>query len=165
MGSIMDNINTYISVLHGSLRKKLELIKKLLELTKEQNKILSEETVDIDSFDRIVNEKEIKINEVLTIDQGFQTAFKRISEIIKQSPGQYRQQILEMQNFIRAITDIGVEIENLEQKNKEKFNKFLSSKRSEIKDFKVSNKTAVSYYKNMSNQHREWQSYFVDSKK
>lgn len=161
----MDNINTYISVLHGSLRKKLELIKKLLELTKEQNKILNEETIDIDSFDRLVSEKELKINEVLEIDRGFQTVFNKISNIIKESSQQYRQQILEMQNFIRVITDIGVEIENLEHKNKEKFNKFLASKRSDIKDFKVSNKTAVSYYKNMSNQHREWQSYFVDSRK
>ncbi len=50
----MDNINTYISVLHGSLRKKLELIKELLELTKEQNRILSKEEVDADSFDRVV---------------------------------------------------------------------------------------------------------------
>lgn len=161
----MENINTYISVLHGSLCKKLELIKKLLELTKEQNKILNEKTIDIDSFERIVSEKEVKINEVLGIDRGFQTVFNKVSGIIKESPQQYRQQILEMQNFIRTITDIGVEIENLEQKNKEKFNKYLASKRSDIKDFKVSNKTAVSYYKNMSNQHREWQSYFVDSKK
>lgn len=161
----MDSINTYISVLHGSLRKKLELIKGLLELTKEQSKILNKEPVDADSFDRIISEKGLKINEVLEIDRGFQTVFNKIHSVIKESPQQYRQQILEMQNFIRAITDIGVEIENLEQKNKEKFSQFLASKRSDIKEFKVSNKTAVSYYKNMSNQHKEWQSYFVDSKK
>ena len=47
----MDNINTYISVLHGSLRKKLELIKELLELTKEQNRVLSKEEFDVDSFE------------------------------------------------------------------------------------------------------------------
>ena len=70
-----------------------------------------------------------------------------------------------MQNFIRTITDIGVEIENLEYKNREKFKKYILLKRNNIKDFKVSNKTAVSYYKNMSNQHREWQSYFIDSRK
>lgn len=160
----MDNINTYISVLHSSLRKKLELIKDILQLTKEQSKILNKETVDTDDFDRLISEKEVKINEVLEIDRGFQTVFGKISSVVKESPQQYRQQILEMQNYIRTITDIGIEIENLEQKNKEKFNKFLASKRHDIKDFKVSNKTAVSYYKNMSNQHREWQSYFVDSR-
>lgn len=161
----MDNINTYISVLHGSLRKKLELIKELLELTKEQNRMLSKKEVDFDSFDRIVSQKELKINEVLSIDNGFQSLYDRISAVVKENPGQYRQQILEMQNFIRTITSIGVEIENLEHKNKEKFKDFVALKRSTIKDFKVSNKTAVSYYKNMSNQHREWQSYFVDSRK
>ncbi|MCI9078496.1 MAG: hypothetical protein HFH68_06135 [Lachnospiraceae bacterium] len=161
----MDNINTYISVLHGSLRKKLELIKELLELTKEQNRVLSKEEVDVDSFDRIVSQKELKINEVLSIDNGFQSLYDKISGAVKENPGQYRQQILEMQNFIRIITSLGVEIENLEHKNKEKFKTFVASKRNNIKDFKVSNKTAVSYYKNMSNQHREWQSYFVDSRK
>ena len=58
----MDNINTYISVLHGSLRKKLELIKEILELTKEQNKILSKEDIDADYFERIVDEKDRKSN-------------------------------------------------------------------------------------------------------
>ncbi len=161
----MDNINTYISVLHGSLRKKLELIKEILGLTKEQNRVLSKEEVDIDSFDRIVSQKELKINEVLSIDNGFQSLYDKISAAVKENPGQYRQQILEMQNFISIITSLGVEIENLEHKNKEKFKNFIVSKRNGIKDFKVSNKTAVSYYKNMSNQHREWQSYFVDSRK
>ena len=161
----MDNINTYISVLHGSLRKKLELIKEILELTKEQNKILSKEDIDADYFERIVDEKDRKINEVLTIDKGFQSLFDKISVYIKANPQTYRQQILEMQNFIRPITDIGVEIENLEYKNREKFKKYILLKRNNIKDFKVSNKTAVSYYKNMSNQHREWQSYFIDSRK
>ena len=153
----MDSVNTYISVLHGSLRKKLELVKELLEFTKDD--------VDIDSFDKIVREKDIRINEVLEIDKGFDSVFNKIGSTIKANPQEYRQQILEMQNLIRTITDIGVEIEGLENKNKEKFKNFVSAKRNSIKDFKVSNKTAVSYYKNMSNQHREWQSYFVDSRK
>ena len=82
----MDNINTYISVLHGSLRKKLELIKEILELTKEQNKILSKEDIDADYFERIVDEKDRKINEVLTIDKGFQSLFDKISVYIKANP-------------------------------------------------------------------------------
>ncbi len=86
----MDNINTYISVLHGSLRKKLELIKEILGLTKEQNRVLSKEEVDIDSFDRIVSQKELKINEVLSIDNGFQSLYDKISAAVKENPGQYR---------------------------------------------------------------------------
>ena len=135
----MDSVNTYISVLHGSLRKKLELVKELLEFTKEQNIILNEDDVDIDSFDKIVSEKDIRINEVLEIDKGFDSVFNKIGSTIKANPQEYRQQILELQNLIRTITDIGVEIEGLENKNKEKFSKFILAKREEIKDFKKSN--------------------------
>ena len=106
----MDNINTYISVLHGSLRKKLELIKELLELTKEQSMILSKEDIDADHFERVVEKKEIKIKEVLDIDKGFQSLFYKLSGIIKDNQQPYRQQILEMQNFIRPITDMVLEI-------------------------------------------------------
>lgn len=145
--AVMDSVNTYISVLHGSLRKKLELVKELLEFTKEQNIILNEDDVDIDSFDKIVSEKDIRINEVLEIDKGFDSVFNKIGSTIKANPQEYRQQILELQNLIRTITDIGVEIEGLENKNKEKFSKFILAKREEIKDFKKSNNTAASYYK------------------
>ena len=162
--AVMDSVNTYISVLHGSLRKKLELVKELLEFTKEQNIILNEDDVDIDSFDKIVSEKDIRINEVLEIDKGFDSVFNKIGSTIKANPQEYRQQILELQNLIRTITDIGVEIEGLENKNKEKFSKFILAKREEIKDFKKSNNTAASYYKNMSNKQQKWKSYFVDRK-
>ena len=101
--------------------KKLELVKELLEFTKEQNIILNEDDVDIDSFDKIVSEKDIRINEVLEIDKGFDSVFNKIGSTIKANPQEYRQQILELQNLIRTITDIGVEIEGLENKNKEKF--------------------------------------------
>ena len=141
----MDSVNTYISVLHGSLRKKLELVKELLEFTKEQNIILNEDDVDIDSFDKIVSEKDIRINEVLEIDKGFDSVFNKIGSTIKANPQEYRQQILELQNLIRTITDIGVEIEGLENKNKEKFSKFILAKREEIKDFKK-NKNTADYY-------------------
>jgi hypothetical protein len=53
----------------------------------------------------------------------------------------------------------------LEQKNKEKFTAAVGKKHREIRDFKISNKTAVSYYQNMANQHHEWQTYFFDKKK
>ena len=161
----MDNVNTYISILRSSLQKKFTLIKELLELTKEQNVLLSEKEMDVEAFDDIVDKKEVRINEVLEIDKGFQSLFDKMGAAIKERPQEYRPQILELQNLIRTIVDMGVEIESLEQKNKAKFNKFLVEKREDIKNFKVSNKTAVSYYKNMSNQHREWQSYFFDKKK
>ncbi len=169
MGFAMDDtkedVGTYVSVLHSSLRKKLDVMKRLLELTREQEEILDANEFDVDGFDRAVGAKQDCLDEISELDRGFQSVFDRVGPVIKANIDAYRSQVVEMQNFIRTISGVGMEIEAVERKNKEKFNKFLYENRSEIKEFKKSNKTAATYYQNMSNQHREWQSYFFDSKK
>lgn len=161
----MDNSSVYISVLHDSLSRKVEIVKEILELTKEQSRILSAQDMDSDRFDDIIDEKGVRIDEMLEIDKGFNVTFERVRDILQNNKEEYRSQIIEMQNFIRVITDMSVELESLEQSNKIKFNEFLHNKRKEIKEFNQSNTTAASYYRNMSNQHQSWQTYFLDKKK
>lgn len=160
-----NDLTVYVSALQDSLRNKWELLQKMLELTQKQNEVLSAENMDVDRFDEIVESKEVLLKRLEILDNGFQDLFDRIGTSLKDNSAEYKPQILEMQNYIRIITDCSVKIQTLEQKNKEKFNAFISGKRKEIREFKKSNKTAVSYYQNMANQHREWQSYFVDKKK
>lgn len=161
----MDNSSVYITVLHDSLSRKVDIVKEILALTKEQKDILSSQEVDADRFDEIINEKGVRIDEILEIDKGFDTMFERVRSVLQTNKEAYRPQIMEMQNYIRVITDMSVELQGLEQSNKVLFDKFLYKKRHEIKDFNKSNKTAASYYQNMSNQHQSWQSYFLDKKK
>lgn len=160
-----NDLTVYVSALQDSLRNKWELLQKMLELTQQQNEVLSAESMDIERFDEIVESKEALLKRLEILDNGFQDLFDRIGTSLKENSERYKPQILEMQNYIRTITDCSVKIQALEQRNKEKFNAFISGKRKEIREFKKSNKTAVSYYQNMANQHREWQSYFVDKKK
>ena len=57
----MENINVYITILSDSLRKKIDVLQNILDLTKEQGQILSEsdiEKMDVDGFDRIAEEHE-----------------------------------------------------------------------------------------------------------
>lgn len=161
----MDNSSVYISVLHDSLSRKVEIVREILELTKEQSRILSAQDMDSDRFDDIIDEKGVRIDEMLEIDKGFNVTFERVRDILQNNKEEYRSQIIEMQNFIRVITDMSVELESLEQSNKNKFNEFLHNKRKEIKEFNQSSTTAASYYRNMSNQHQSWQTYFLDKKK
>ena len=125
----MENINVYITVLHDSLSRKVDVVKEILKYTKEQNKILSSDDVDIDRFDDIISEKGILIKKLEELDNGFDTTFDRIKEELKNNKVMYKSQILEMQNFIRVITDMSVEIEFLEQSNKTMFADFLHGKR------------------------------------
>lgn len=164
----MENIRVYITILCDSLEKKFDVLKKLLLVTKEQNLILSEKDIDkfdVDGFDAAVDKKEKLIGQMQELDKGFDSVYGKIGSVLSANKEEYKSEILKMQNLIRSITDIGVQLESLEQQNKTKFNTFIRNKRHAINDFKQSNRVATSYYQNMSNQHRAWQSHFLDQKK
>ena len=42
----MENINVYITILSDSLRKKIDVLQNILDLTKEQGQILSESDIE-----------------------------------------------------------------------------------------------------------------------
>lgn len=161
----MDNTGVYVSALQESLQKKLEVLAELLKLTKEQAAILAEQKPDMDRFDSILNEKDQLLQTLETLDRGFDSLFAKIGNTIRENKYQYQQQILEMQNLIRSITDTGVQIEGQEHRNKTAFQNYLTGARQEIREFTANNQTANAYYHNMANQHQAWQSYFVDQKK
>lgn len=164
----MENTAVYVTVLSDTLKKKMDILKKILLLTKEQNTILSEkdiDKVDVDGFDIVVEKKGKLLEQMQELDKGFDSVYKKVGLFLSENKEQYKSQILQMQNLIRSITDTGMELESLEQQNKTKFNNYIRNKRHAINDFKKSNRVATSYYQNMSNQHREWQSHFLDQKK
>lgn len=161
----METNNVYVTALQDSLSKKLEVLQQLLELTQEQEEILGQEEPGMDRFEEIIQEKDQLLREVAELDRGFDSVFAKVGNELKENKYQYQQRILQMQNLIRSITDCGLKLEGLEQKNKASFQQYLSRERQEIKNFMVNNRTANTYYQNMANQHHEWQTYFLDQKK
>lgn len=159
-----DEVAVYISVMKDSLQEKCEVLKEILALTQKQEQILNHLADSTDDFDAVLNEKGRLIKRMQELDNGFNSLFQKAGNAIQQNKQYYKPQIMEMQNAIRIITDYSIQIQALESKNKSKFENFVTAKRKEIRDFKVSNKTANSYYKNMANQHHQWQSYFMDKK-
>ena len=158
------DIAVYVSVLHDSLRDKCGVLQEILEITQEQEQVLSQEEMDFDEFDELMKDKESLIQKIQELDQGFQNVYDKIGNSLKDHSQQFKGQIVDMQAYIRKATDCGVKIQVLEHSNKEKFAAALVKKRGEIRTFNKSNKTAVSYSKNMANQHQAWQSYFMDKK-
>ena len=162
----MSETVVYINVLQDSLTKKLSILKDLLTRTQRQKELLAEpDETAMEQFDQLMQEKASLIDEMKKLDEGFQGIYDRVGLELKANKYQYQQQIMEMQNLIRAITDIGVRLEGMEQQNKVAFQNYINGQRQEIRQFRVNHKTAASYYQNMANQHHEWQTYFVDQKK
>lgn len=154
----------YVSALQDSLRKKKEVLQKLYDLTKQQAEVLAQEVVDTDRFDELMEEKDGEIAVLNSLNAGFQSLFQKIENTLQDQRYEYEKQIRQMQEDIRAITDLGVQIEGLEHQNRDAFQAYLMKERKEIQAGRASSRTAVSYYQNMPNQHHEWQAYFMDQK-
>lgn len=147
-----------------SLKKKKLILEEIVELTKEQEMILRENDVDLERFGLIVEKKQKSIDQLTLLDSGFGKLFERVSEEIQLHKELYKIEIVQMQELIETITDLGVILKTLELRNKTKWVQYSARKKEEIRSFKVSNQTVSKYYKNMSDQH-QGQSYFLDQKK
>lgn len=161
----MESAKVYISAMQESLQKKQKIMEQMLELTQEQSGLLAQTPMNMDRFEEILDEKDTMLGEIDSLDRGFNSVFQKLSPFLDKDKEAYRAPIMEMQNLIRTITDCGVRLEGVERKNRDAFQHYLMKERQEIKSSKASNRTAVSYYQNMPNQHHEWQTYFMDQKK
>jgi len=159
------DIGVYVTALQTALQDKRRIMQELLRLTQEQEQILGKKEMDADNFERLLQEKEEWLDRIQELDKGFQNLFDKIGSSLKEKKQFYKKQILLMQDDIRAITDCGVQIEALEKKNRDSFAVFASGKRKEIRNFRMNTKSVASYHRNMTNQHQEWNTYFMDKKK
>ncbi|QUI21461.1 flagellar export chaperone FlgN [Vallitalea pronyensis] len=160
----MSDIHTYLNILMDSLDNKKELLKKIYEVTKEQAAYVNEETFELDKFSSYMDEKQAHIDAIELIDSGFQSTFDRIAEELEHHAEPYKNTIILLKEKITAVSDIGINIQVLEEKNKAKIEEHFSRKKKRIKSFKKSKATASNYYKNMNNTFKE-QSFFLDQKK
>ena len=160
----MEHNKTYVQLLINSLEKKSVLLSEIIKITYSQERILLTDSMDMDAFQRTIEEKEVLIQQIQEIDDGFEAVYARVQEEFQVNKKLYVQEISQLQVLIKKITDESVILQALEARNKNRFDIQSQNNRKEIKQFKVSNETARSYYKNMSNQH-QGQSYFLDKKK
>ena len=115
-------------------------------------------------FTLLIEKKAGLIQKIEEFDNGFQSIYNRVAEELKVYKNIYKEQILEMQGLITRITDLGVKLSTLEEKNKMILEPKLKEKRQGIRQFKVSKQTADKYYRNMIGM-QTGASYFMDQKK
>lgn len=155
---------TYIRMMLDVLEKKEVHLTRLLELTTEQEKLLKDEEFNEAEFALIIEKKSGNLRKLEELDNGFQSIYNRVAEEMKEHKEEYKEQIIEMQGIISRITDLGVKLTALENKNKAALEVKLQGKKQNIRQFKVSKQTADKYYKNMIGM-QTGASYFMDQKK
>ncbi len=161
----MAGINTELDILVEVMEKKEKLLKELLSDTKKQESLLNEEALDMEAFDEIISNKQEKIDQVNTLDDGFKMTYEKIHLQLGADKDLYKDYITAMKEKIVVIGELGVEIMVQEEKNKVKFLIAAKNEKNKMKDFRKSKQTVANYYSNMNNQKNPERSYFFDKKK
>ena len=141
---------SYLQVLVESLEKKNEVLDKLMELDDRQAMISLGPDMDVKAYDESMEEKGKLIDEINRLDEGFATTYEIIKDEVKADPSKYKDTVLYLQDLIREAIDKGTSIEAKESRNRLALDKFFKSKRSEVKQQRVSTAAATKYYKAMS---------------
>lgn len=155
----------YVDMMEDTLRRKEEILTIIFDKTKEQEALLKEEKLNEERFQELLQEKGERIEQLNQMDEGFDRLFRQVEKEINANREAYREQILRMQKLITLVSDLGMRIQALEHQNSERFKIYLSAQRKTIRDFHMNNRTASTYYKNMSSAQGAGQSYFFNQQK
>ncbi len=145
-------ISASLDMLEESLQKKVEILTRIEEQNTKQADILSDsEKVDEAAFDATVDAKSKLIDEINSLDDGFQSLFDRVKEEIGEHKEQYADQIKRMQKLIQEITGKSASIEASEHRNKRLAEKYFSTARENMNQSRNSSSAAFNYYQTMNN--------------
>lgn len=139
----------YIDILLQSLKKKEKVLTEIIRLDNIQKEQLEAELGEVEDFDRTVEDKARCIEQLEQLDSGFQKVYDRVAEELKTNGEAYRDEIGQMKALVQRVTDLSVEIQVQEARNKDLMTQKFSSVKQKAKSLRTSGKVADQYYKNM----------------
>ena len=148
----MSDTNDYIQIMLESLEKKSELLDKLIARNEAQRACVEGkdfDTIDWETFNILVVEKDIAIERINKMDEGFQSLYDRVKEQLNGDKDKYAAQIKEIQRLIGVVTDQGVRIRTEEERNRKLIETVLGGKKKEIRQTRNSLRVVSSYAKTM----------------
>lgn len=155
--------DNYIQMLIDSLRMKQRILEQLVGLNDEQSRLVSAETLDETAFEENMEEKGDLIENMLKLDEGFNRVFKRVQEQMEGRREAYKEEIALLQELIKSVTALGVQVEAQEMRNKALVESKFTQMRRELHNAKNSTQKTNVYYQNMNKISYEPQ--FMDRKK
>lgn len=156
--------NQYINIMLQSLQKKLKVLDSIIQINKRQKEELENPSLDPDDFDKTVEEKSELIEQLELLDNGFEKLYEKVREELQANKEEHKDEIFQMQNDIRLLTEKSMEIQAQEARNKQLMEQKFASVKKQVKEIRSSQKVVNQYYKNMMKKgYTEPQ--FLDNKK
>ena len=141
----------YIDMLESILNKQITVLEETLVITKEQSRIAETSVFDEEQFDETLSKKDVLIIRLNELDNGFASVYGRVRKSVQESPEIYRSRIIRLQELIRRCTDLGMEIQTLETRNRDKLAKCFAGKKKEYSAKQVAANVANKYNATMKN--------------
>ena len=153
----------YISILRESLQKKVSLLQEIIELNKQQEAILRDPGSSPDEFDENTNAKQALIDQIISMDEGFDQLFERVKAELEANKAKYREDIEAMKAMIRQVTDLSSRIRIQEKSNYELAEKKFSSIKEQVQKVRVSQRAVTKYYQSMGRRLDQYDPQFLDN--
>jgi len=141
--------HTYVDIMIQSLEKKIKVLEEIKKQNQLQKDLLEDEGAEPDAFDKTVEDKAALIEQITQLDSGFDKLFQRVKETLEEDKEAYGAKIQKMQSLIRQITDLSMEIQAQESRNKDLMTRKFVSVRERAKVVRTNSKAASQYYQNM----------------
>ena len=153
--------DNYLQMMLDSLIMKKSILEKITILNEEQKKI-AEFDFDEQNFTKVVDKKSELIDNIVRLDDGFNSLFERVKKMLEGNKDKYKSQIAQIQQLIRDVTALAVKVEAQEKRNKNLIEKQFSLLKKDIYSAKDNASKMNSYYKNMNK--LGYESQFMDRK-
>ena len=153
-----------LTILAESLEQKIKVLTAIQEYNDRQEQVFTNEQIDLDSFDAAVEEKARLIEQLMLLDEGFETMYAKLSEQLQNNREMYASEIRGLQQQIAQITEMSVAIQAQEKRNKQLVEQYFARERTSIGQRRKHSKAAYDYYKKVSNASYAPPQYY-DSKK
>lgn len=150
----MDKIENYLQIMIDSLAKKEDLLDRIIEKNRKQYECVKGkeyDSVDWDAFNLLVTEKDIAINQIVEIDDGFEETYNIIKDEVMANKVKYRDKVSILKEQIGRLTDKGISIQADEERNRQIIDNLFNKSRQDIKKQRTGISVANAYYKTMSN--------------
>lgn len=141
--------DSYVQVLVDTLRKQIDVLKEIVQLTKEQQRIADSQEFDEVMLEQTLNRKEILIARLNELDDGFASVYGRVRKEVNKHKELYKKELQLLQSLIKECTDLGVEIKVLEARNREKLAQCFAGKQKEYGTQRTAATVASRYYQTM----------------
>lgn len=161
-------IVNYLEILIDNLEKKQRILDMLLEKTIKQNECIANKNQDNANwpqFEVLMIEKDSAIEKIDELDSAFESIFFRIKHELDSNKKDYLEYIKKLQNNITELTDIGVKIASIEERNRSEIDRIMTAAKAGIGKARKNLKATSGYIASMYGNAIGTDATQIDSKK